>query len=126
MSKSESFNALKAELIRKEKLYKGKISEESDVLEVQTKKLLKSSAIIGGGLVLGFGLFKLLSGKEQGQKADAKKKKIEKDEARSKKNVILKNAITDKLVAFIIQLGFRYLSKKIRSSDEGDSQSTAA
>jgi hypothetical protein len=126
MSKSESFNALKAELIRKEKLYKGKISEESDVLEVQTKKLLKSSAIIGGGLVLGFGLFKLLSGKEQGQKADAKKKKIEKDEARSKKNVILKNAITDKLVGFIIQLGFRYLSKKIRSSDEGESQSTAA
>ncbi len=126
MSKSESFDTLKAQLIRKEKLYKSKISEQSDELETQTKKLLKSSAIIAGGLTLGFGLFKLLAGKEKEQKATPQKKKIEEVEAPARKNAFLRSAIIDKLVAFAIQLGLRYLSKKIKSSDEGDSQSTQA
>lgn len=124
MSKSESFDTLKAQLVRKEKLYKSKIGEQSDELEVQTKKFLKSSAIVGGGLMLGFGLFKLLAGKNKGQKTTPQKKKVEEVKVPSKKNVILRAAIIDKLVAFAIQLGFRYLSKKIKSSDEGDSQST--
>ncbi|MEQ9299337.1 MAG: hypothetical protein RIF33_12270 [Cyclobacteriaceae bacterium] len=124
MSKSESFDTLKAQLVRKERLYKSKISEQSDELEVQSKKFLKSSAIVGGGLMLGFGLFKLLAGKSKEQKVAPQKKKVEEVKAPSKKNVILRAAIIDKLVAFVIQLGFRYLSKKIKSSDEGDSQST--
>ena len=121
MSKSESFDTLKAQLIRKEKLYKSQISEESEELELQTRKLLKTSAMIGGGLALGYGLFRLLSGKKSATPAKSDKKKIETVTATSPKNTILRNAILDKLVAFIIQLGFRYLSKKIRSSDEGDS-----
>lgn len=126
MSKSESFDTLKNQLIRKEKLYKSKISEQSDELEVQTKSFLKSSAIIGGGLMLGFGIFKLLAGKEKEQKTTPQKKKIEPVEAPRKSNAFLRTAIIDKLVAFAIQLGLRYLSKKIKSSDEGDSQSTTA
>lgn len=124
MSKSESFDTLKAQLVRKERLYKSKISEESDQLELQTKKFLKSSAIVGGGLMLGFGLFKLLAGKDKRQKSNPQKKKVEEVKAPSKKNIIFKAAVIDKLVAFAIQLGFSYLSKKIKSSDEGDSQST--
>lgn len=126
MSKSESIDKLRAQLVRKEKMYKSRISEESDELELQTKKLLKSSAIIGGGLVLGYGLFKILSGSEKKNAPYSEKKKVKTVEPQSRRSSILQSAIMDKLVAFIIQLGFRYLSKKIRSSDEGDSESTAA
>jgi predicted histidine transporter YuiF (NhaC family) len=125
MSKSKSFNTLKAQLIRKEKLYKGKISDESDELELHTTKLLKSSAIVGGGLVIGYGLFKLLSGKEKRKQVAPEKKKVKTAEVQGRKSTILQAAIMDKIIAFIIQLVFRYLSKKIHSSDEGDSESTA-
>ena len=121
MSKSESFDTLKAQLKRREKLYKSKISEESDELEEQSMKVLKATAIIGGGLAIGYGLFRILSGKKDTSPPPPEKKKVNTTATPSHKTAFLQSAIMDKLIAFALQPGFRYLSKKIRSNDEGDS-----
>ncbi|GEM_PF-4547851 len=121
MSNPSSLEAIRKRLLKREREYKNRISEESSELEAQTKKALRSAGIILGGLVVGFATFKLLAKRETITSSNKKKAKAK---AVPDKKSFLSRALTDKLVAFFIHLGFSYLSKKIKHN-EGDPQSTS-
>ncbi|MEM8895958.1 MAG: hypothetical protein AAGC88_15350 [Bacteroidota bacterium] len=123
MSKSTSpLTPIRRRLQNKEQEYKNRISEESNELEAQTKKALQSSAVVLGGLVVGFTVYKLLAGKDSTSQSNGKKKVSAKSS--SGKRSFLQSIVADRLIAFLIQLGFTYLSKKVKQNG-GDTKSTS-
>lgn len=106
----ENIGTLRAQLQRKEKLLLDSIDQESTILESRVQKNLKKAAMIGAGLAIGVGLYKLLSPEEK-----SKDKKTHPSSSAKRKTDPIVSKIGASLVTFGIKKILPLLVQKLES-----------
>lgn len=103
----------KQELVSLEKRFKRDIESGSTIIEKETKRYIQVGAIVGGSLLVGYNIYRLISGKNSDKKQKQKKS--------GTVNTSMWSPAKKRIAAVAITLLLQAVNKELQKSEKKES-----